>query len=107
VNIMTARVCDANGVAGSVVRGDRRGVRQSRILAYGKRVHIGTGEGGLAVPVAQDADHAGAADAFNNFVPELLQFRRRERSRFRLLKTELRFRVQVLVRFLRPIRCCR
>jgi hypothetical protein len=106
VRIMAAGVRYADRFPGSISCGECRSVRQTGVLPHGKRVHVGPREHGLALAVSEDADDAGAADPFDNFVTDFLEFRRRERGCFGFLKTQLRMRMEVLVNTLLPCGDC-
>lgn len=56
----------------------------------------------LALAVTQHADDAGAANPFEDFVTEFLEFRRRERGCLGFLKTQLGMRVELLVNTFLP-----
>ncbi len=102
MRIMAAGVRHVDGLPVQISRSERRGVGQARVLLDRKRVHVGPREHRLAFAVPQDADNARTANPFEDFVTEFLEFRRRERGRFGLLKTQLGMRVELLVNTFLP-----
>src|ERR1041384_7785690 len=93
MRVMAASMRDAGCV---------RSVWQSRVFPHGKRIHVGPREDSLSFTVPQDADNSGTTNPIDDFVAELLEFRRRERRSFTFLKTQLRMRMNIFVNTFLP-----
>src|ERR1041384_2721552 len=87
MRVVAATMRDACCVAFVVNGCNRRRIRQACIFSHWKRVHIGAREYGLSFTIAKNANHSGAADPFDDFVAEVLEFGRDECGSFRFLKT--------------------
>jgi hypothetical protein len=62
MGVVAAGMADADGFTGITSRSPCRCVGQTSVFPYGKRVHVSSGEHGLAFPIPQDADDAGTAN---------------------------------------------
>src|SRR2546421_8049748 len=102
VDVVAARMHDAGNATGIVRRGQCRRVGQARALLDGKGVHVGACKDGLSRAIPHDPDDAGSADLFEDFVSELPELRRRERSGPGFVEAQLRVCVEILVRALLP-----
>lgn len=93
VRVMTAGMCDADGVTRVVNCCRCRSVGQSRVFPHGKCVHVSSREYRLPFTIPQDADYSGTTNTVEDFVAEALEFRRHKGGSFSLLKAQLRMRV--------------
>lgn len=97
VHVVTAGVHDGHGVAGGVDAGRGAGIGEACLFADGQRVHVGACPDDRALAVAQDADHAGDADALVHLEAEIPQVTGGDAGGARLLERQFRVLVQVCV----------
>ena len=95
VHVVTARVHD--GHVGARRVGAARGARvlEAGQLLHRERVHVGTEPDDRTISVADDADHAGLADALFELDAQLAQRSRDDTRRPRLLERQFGMPVQV------------
>ena len=101
MRIMTTRVAHIDSSA-ILRRCGRRGVWQARGFFHGKRVHVCSREHCAAFSTPQNADHTCPADPFEDLVSEFFELCRDHACGARLLKTQLRMSMDVLVKILLP-----
>jgi hypothetical protein len=102
VQVVAAGVHHGHLVAVGIGGDDRAGVRKTGGLANRQGVHVGAQQHRRAVPVVQDADHAGAADALVHLEAGRPQSVGREPSGASLLARQLGIAVEVAVELLLP-----
>jgi hypothetical protein len=97
VQVVPAGVHDRDGFAGRVLGGDAAGERQAGLFLHRQRVELGAQHDGRPRAVAQQCDHAGAADAGGHVKAERLGFGGQLGGGFALVEGQLGMLVQVVV----------
>ena len=97
MHVVAARVHHVGALAACVGRDHVAGVVQAGLLAQRQSVHVSADQHRRAVTVAQDARHAGAADAGGDRVPGAGQPLGGDARRAVLGERQLGVGVQVLV----------